>query len=92
VYSLVKFGGVSNYVVLTWTPADLEACADLNLPCADVAPLLVEPLAGGGEPGGYWGSHDWLAIVWLKPAVLLHALQRGYVVMLAGAASRQLCA
>lgn len=45
VYSLVRFGGVRNYVMLTWTAADLAACADLNLPCADVAALLAEPLS-----------------------------------------------
>jgi hypothetical protein len=42
---LVRFGGVRNYVMLTWTAADLAACADLNLPCADVAALLAEPLS-----------------------------------------------
>ncbi len=44
VYSLVKFGGVRSYVVATWTPEDLAACAELNLPCADVAALLPRPL------------------------------------------------
>ena len=29
---MVKFGGVRNYVVGCWTPEDLAACADLNLP------------------------------------------------------------
>ena len=132
VYSLIKFGNVSNHVVLTWTADDLAACADLNLPCADVSHLLAEPLvamAGAGEGAGGgrwccqaarlvslqaatmgkggpstalaspacwpwaahagtaagWGKHDWLAIVWLKPAVVLHVLRQGYVVMLAGA-------
>ncbi|KAL4452067.1 hypothetical protein ABPG75_007729 [Micractinium tetrahymenae] len=45
VYSLVKFSGVRSYVVATWTPQDLAACAELNLPCADVASLLPRPLA-----------------------------------------------
>ena len=59
VYSLIKFGNVSNHVVLTWTADDLAACADLNLPCADVSHLLAEPLAaaagaGEGAGGGRW--------------------------------------
>ncbi|KAL4430877.1 hypothetical protein ABPG75_006133 [Micractinium tetrahymenae] len=86
VYSLVKLAGVRNYVVLTWTPADLAACSDLNLPCASVEHLLAQPLLGQEDAAGShlsWGSHNWLAVVWLKPAVVLHALQRGYAVMLA---------
>ena len=51
VYSLVKHGGVRNYVALTWTAEDLEACTDLNLPCADVTDMLVEPLPSHGGPG-----------------------------------------
>lgn len=33
---MVKFGRVQNYIVAVWTEEDLEACKDLNLPCADV--------------------------------------------------------
>lgn len=44
VYSLVKHGGVRNYVAVAWSPEDLAACADLNLPCADVSGLLLEPI------------------------------------------------
>jgi hypothetical protein len=32
-------------MAVTWTPESLEACADLNLPCADVAYMLREPLS-----------------------------------------------
>jgi hypothetical protein len=53
IYSLVKHGGVRNYLVVTWTPADLEACADLNLPCADASQLLLEPLS---ESAGHLGA------------------------------------
>lgn len=53
VYSLVGLAGVRNYVMLTWTPQDLAACADLNLPCAGVEHLLAEPLLGPqGASGG----------------------------------------
>jgi hypothetical protein len=45
VYSLVKHGGVRNCMLLTWTAQDLEACTDLNLPCADVTHMLAEPLS-----------------------------------------------
>jgi hypothetical protein len=41
----VKHGGVRNYVALTWFKEDFEACLDLNLPCADVSDMLVEPLS-----------------------------------------------
>jgi hypothetical protein len=40
IYSMVKFGGVDNYIVVTWSNADLEACLDLNLPCADASAYL----------------------------------------------------
>ena len=46
---------MSNHIALTWTAEDLEACADLNLPCGDVADMLVEPLSEPGAahcPGG----------------------------------------
>ncbi|KAI3425701.1 hypothetical protein D9Q98_007677 [Chlorella vulgaris] len=79
VYSLVRFGGVRNYVMLTWTAADLAACADLNLPCADVAALLAEPLSGVGKPRG----RDLLVLMWLKVAAVLRALQLGHVAMMA---------
>jgi hypothetical protein len=58
VYSLVKMAGVSNFIVVTWTPEDLEACADLNLPCADAQDLLVQPLSHRPAPGDP---------SWLKP-------------------------
>jgi len=40
VYTMVKFGGVDNYIVATWSESDLEACLDLNLPCADASAYL----------------------------------------------------
>ena len=45
VYSLVKLGGVRNYIAVTWTDDDLQACADLNLPCADVRNMLLGPIS-----------------------------------------------
>lgn len=45
VYSLVKHAGVRNYIAVAWGQEDLEACADLNLPCADVSSLLLEPIS-----------------------------------------------
>ena len=50
----------------TWDPADLEACADLNLPCADVTSLLPEPMDNGPN-AGVFGTHDYFvrgAAVW----------------------------
>lgn len=63
---MVKFGGVRNYLVGIWEPSDLDACADLNLPCADVSAYLPERLdhASSGE----FGTHDyfvsWGAGLW----------------------------
>ena len=37
---MVKFGGIDNYVVVTWTKEDMETCLDLNLPCADASVYL----------------------------------------------------
>ncbi|KAL4437542.1 hypothetical protein ABPG77_003523 [Micractinium sp. CCAP 211/92] len=85
VYSLVKFGGVRSYVVATWTPEDLAACAELNLPCADVAALLPRPLpAAPAETRAVDGDYltpEWLSIVWLKPRLVLEVLQLGYAVL-----------
>lgn len=33
VYSMVRFGGVDNYLLATWTPEDLAVCQELNFPC-----------------------------------------------------------
>jgi hypothetical protein len=55
VYSLVKHGGVRNYLAVTWTQRDLEACADLNLPCADASAMLLEAV-GKGEGRAAWGQ------------------------------------
>lgn len=81
IYSLVKHGGVSNHIALTWTAEDLEACADLNLPCGDVADMLVEPLKPGKK--GSEREHNFLLMSWLKPAVVLRALRLGHSVMVA---------
>jgi hypothetical protein len=56
---MVKFGGVHNYIVGTWEAPDLEACADLNLPCADVTAFLPEPLDHSSGEAVYSG-HDYL--------------------------------
>lgn len=55
---MVKFGGVRNYIVGTWSSEDLEACADLNLPCADISSFLPEPLDHAPNAGDY-GTHDY---------------------------------
>jgi len=48
---MVKFGHVDNYIVAVWTPEDLEACADMNLPCANVSSLLPRPFASSLPEG-----------------------------------------
>lgn len=68
---MVKFGGVRNYIVATWDSEDLAACADLNLPCADVTKFLAEPLDKGKNAGSI-GTHDYLvglhgAVGWPLP-------------------------
>jgi hypothetical protein len=66
---MVKFGGVRNYLVATWDPEDLAACADLNLPCADVTALLPEPM-DKAKDAGLTGSHDYLVSLCL---LVMHA-------------------
>ncbi|EFN55545.1 hypothetical protein CHLNCDRAFT_133996 [Chlorella variabilis] len=84
IYSMVKFGRVRNYIVLAWSPRDLDSCADLNLPCADATRFLPTPLDNGPD-AGHFGTHDYLSIVWLKPAVTLYTLQQGYVTFMTDA-------
>ena len=59
VYSMVKFGGVRNYLVGTFNQTDLEACADLNLPCADITAFLPEALNYGEEDAGKYATHNY---------------------------------
>ena len=80
-YSLVKFGGVTNYLAYTWTPDDLAACQELNLPCADASHLLLEPLH---NDDGAFETHDYYVITWLKPAVMQVAMQQGFTAMAVG--------
>lgn len=77
VYSLVKHGGVRNYVAVAWSAEDLEACADLNLPCANVTGMLLEPII----TNKLLLQHDFLVMQWVKAAMVSRALQRGYAVM-----------
>ena len=83
VYSMVKFGGVRNYIVATWDPGDLAACADLNLPCADVTRFLPEPMNRAQDAGAF-GSHDYLVVCWLRSFLLTHLLRQGFVVFSTG--------
>ena len=81
VYSMVKLGGVRNYVVGTWSPSDLEACAAMNLPCADLSPWLPEPMNNGPGAGKYM-THDYLVrlgfdLGCLLPYVLLQGTPCG---------------
>lgn len=78
IYSLVKHAGVRNYIAVAWGQEDLEACADLNLPCADVSSLLLEPII----TTKLLLQHDFLVMMWIKPAVMLRALRQGYATML----------
>lgn len=99
---MVKFGNVDNYIVGVWTEADLEACAELNLPCANVVGHLPRPLGSalapdsqsvgsektGASSEGYdipdFGSREFNAIMWTKPAVVKHLLDLGYAVHSSG--------
>jgi hypothetical protein len=64
---MVKFGGVRNYIVATWDPDDLQACIDLNLPCADVTSLLPVKLEEAANPN----AHDELVGISVLVVMLL---------------------
>lgn len=81
---MVKFGGVRNYIVGIWEPTDLGACADLNLPCADVSAYLPEPLDHASNSGEY-GTHDYFSITWLSSFIVRDLLKKGYAVHYSGA-------
>jgi hypothetical protein len=55
---MVKFGAVRNYIVGIWSQQDVDACADLNLPCADVSAFLAEPLDNASNAGSL-SNHDY---------------------------------
>ena len=86
----VRFGGVENYLVAAWTAEDLEECRDLNLPCADASAHLPRPLRRGpagvlAGAAGEFTEGNYLAQVWLKPAVVAALLEAGFTVHSTGA-------
>lgn len=44
IYSMVRFGGVDNYIVACWNDFDLATCQDLNLPCKSIEYTRLFPL------------------------------------------------
>ena len=44
VYSMVRMAGVTNYLLFAWTNTSLADCETFNLPCANIRPLLLEPI------------------------------------------------
>ncbi|KAI3432374.1 hypothetical protein D9Q98_003931 [Chlorella vulgaris] len=77
IYSMVKFGGVRNYIVAAWDPDDLQACMDLNLPCADVTSLLPVKLEQAANPN----AHDELVIKWMRTIVTANLVEQNYAVI-----------
>ncbi|KAL4856627.1 hypothetical protein ACK3TF_003057 [Chlorella vulgaris] len=77
IYSMVKFGGVRNYIVATWDPDDLQACADLNLPCADVTSFLPTRLEEAANPT----AHDQLVIKWMRTLLTANLVKQNYAVI-----------
>ncbi|KAL4444652.1 hypothetical protein ABPG77_002469 [Micractinium sp. CCAP 211/92] len=73
VYGLVKFASASNYIVAFWTDNAREVCQDLNLPCADIRPLLVSHLVPAEKLVGH-------RITWVKPILTHELLAKGYAV------------
>ena len=66
VYTLVKFGGVRNYIVVTWCQADMNACTDLNLPCTLLPDdLLPDKLERPEAPEGLFEGHDYTVGGWV---------------------------
>ena len=53
---MVKFGAVRNYIVGIWSQQDVDACADLNLPCADITSFLPEALNYSEADSGKFGT------------------------------------
>lgn len=73
IYGLVKFASASNYIVAFWTDSGREVCQDLNLPCADIRPLL----EARKLPLEKVVNH---VIPWVKPIMSEELLARGYAV------------
>jgi hypothetical protein len=46
-YSLIKFAGVCNYIVVVWDEPSLEVCLDMNMPCFNATAYI----PGGGNIG-----------------------------------------
>lgn len=77
VYSLVKFAGVTNYIVAVWTADALAACAILNLPCADIRPLV----KARGLPEEAWLGQF---VTWTRHIVAERVLAKGLVMHFMG--------
>ncbi|PSC70564.1 nucleotide-diphospho-sugar transferase family [Micractinium conductrix] len=75
IYSMVRMAGVTNYLLFAWTNTSLADCETFNLPCANIRPLLLEPI-----DKDVW--RDITVAMWSKPVLTLRALRAGYVVLL----------
>ncbi|KAL4856645.1 hypothetical protein ACK3TF_003069 [Chlorella vulgaris] len=81
---MVKFGGVRNYNVATWDPDDLQACIDLNLPCADVTSFLPTRLEEAANPTAHdqlVGVSDFLVIKWMRTILTANLVKQHYAVI-----------
>ncbi|GAB4814652.1 hypothetical protein N2152v2_001698 [Parachlorella kessleri] len=77
IYSLVKFGGVTSYVVVVWNGRSREACAHLNLPCFDASAWLPARVA---DTEAKYGDPNFIAIMWLRTQFARHVLKLGYTI------------
>lgn len=80
VYSMVKWGGVCNYIVAVWDEPSLEVCQSLNLPCLDATSMIPGNTTIGSEREARLHSMDYIKITWMKPILVSALLDLGFAV------------
>ena len=79
-YSMVKFAGVCNYIVVVWDEPSLDVCLDMNLPCYNATSMIPGGVPIASDKEARLHTKDYNRITWMKPVVVQSVLEKDYVV------------
>jgi hypothetical protein len=70
-YSMVKFAGVCNYIVVVWDEPSLEVCRDMNLPCYNATDMIPGGVPIAAEQEAKTHSRDYNKITYVSSSPIL---------------------
>ena len=70
-YSMVKFAGVCNYIVVVWDEPSLEVCRDMNLPCYNATDMIPGGVPIAAEQEARLHTKDYNKITYVSPSPIL---------------------